>query len=287
MKRGKGTPFRVLSMVKVPRDILWQKMEKDLQECCENSGVVGYHLLDLVSGLRTGFQDDILFPTASTIKIAILLAVADKVYRGHLSWDERHSTTNLPKVGGSGILSHLRYAVDLALWDICALMISLSDNDATNLCIELTGFDYVNGLMDSLGLPNTRLRRKMMDAEAVKRGDENTSTPRELVTLIEKIYKRDGIAEPVARDVLTLLELPKSGPFTDALPHSVQRANKPGGLSHVSVDAGVVYLQDRPFCLSVMGSFLEPQDDEPVKRVIQKAYKYMDLIARCTEYGRA
>jgi len=194
-----------IGMAAQPKQILWRKMESDLRDCCNTDGVIGYSFLDLVTGQRSGYQDDVVFPTASTIKIAILLAIANKVHDGEISWEQRVNTENQPKVGGSGILTLLRYPVEMSLWDMCGLMIALSDNDATNICVDLAGMDYVNSLMDSLGLSSTRLRRKMMDTEAVKRGDENVSTPRELVNLMERIYRRDGVREQVAKDVLTLL----------------------------------------------------------------------------------
>ena len=76
-------------------------------------------------------------------------------------------------------------------------MIALSDNDATNACIDLVGMDYINSLMLSFGLPNTKLMRKMMDREAVSKGAENVSTPKELMTLMCKIHNRDGISEQI------------------------------------------------------------------------------------------
>lgn len=286
------------SIVQTSRDIVWQNMEAKLQALCARaggspgeraSGVMGYSLLDLSSGKKAGFHDDILFPTASTIKIAVLLGLATRVQLGELSWEQRLTVAVEGKVGGSGVLSLLRHPVDLSLWDLASLMIALSDNHATNACIDLAGMSFVNDLLDGLGLSRTRLRRKMMDLEAVKRGDENVATPRELVSLLEKLYRSQGIPAAVASDVLTILELPKSGPFTQALPASVRRANKTGSLSRVRVDAGIIYLPGADFCLAVMGSFLQEgeQDTEPVAaEVVAAAYRHMALLADCNELGR-
>jgi len=284
--RQRGSALCRREMLKKPVSVLWDKMSLELEQACKKEGVVGYSLVDFATGKRLGFLDDVTFPTASTIKIAILLALAQKVHEGNLAWDQRVRIGDSSKVYGSGILSHLRYPLDMAVWDVATLMIALSDNDATNICIDFVGMEYTNRLLDSLGLPNTRLRRKMMDAQAVKRGDENVSTPRELTELLVKIHRGEGIPGEVARDVLEILELPKDGPFGKALPSKIRRVNKPGGLSHVSVDAGIVYIPERPFALAVMGSFLT-EGDKAVVDVIRTAYGYMDLIARCTEYGRA
>ena len=281
------------------RDIVWRNMESELQSVCQSAGgkpgeqapgVIGYSLLDLASGnKKIGFHDDILFPTASTIKITILLGLATKVHRNELAWEQRVPVGTEGKVGGSGILSVLRDPVEMSLWDLASLMIALSDNNATNLCIDIAGMAFVNSLLDGLGLHRTRLRRKMIDAEAVKRGDENVATPGELVALLEKIYKSEDIPAEVATDVLKILELPKGGAFARGLPPSVRRANKPGGLDRVQVDAGVIYLPGQDFCFAVMGSFLgagEPLPNDPVTDVVAAAYRYMVLLADCNELGR-
>lgn len=285
-------------MQETSRDIVWRNMENELRALCERaggtpgqtpSGVCGYSLLDLSSGRRAGFRQDILFVTASTIKIAVLLGLATKVHRGELSWEQRIAVGTEGKVGGSGVLSLMRHPVDVSLWDLAALMICVSDNHATNLCIDFAGMDAVNRLLDDLGLHRIRLRRKMMDAEAVKRGDENVATPGELVDLLEKLYRADGIPAPVASDVLTLMELPKSGPFARAIPASVRRANKTGSLDRVQVDAGIIYLPGLDFCLAVMGSFLPKSElsaEDAVTSIVACAYRHMALLADCNELGR-
>ncbi|MGE5580749.1 MAG: serine hydrolase [Bacillota bacterium] len=285
-------------MQETSREIVWRNMENELKALCERaggtpgetaSGVCGYALLDLSSGKRAGFRQDILFVTASTIKIAVLLGLATRVHRGELSWEQRIAVGTEGKVGGSGVLSLLRHQVEVSLWDLAALMICVSDNHATNLCIDFAGMDAVNQLLDGLGLHRVRLRRKMMDAAAVKRGDENVATPGELVDLLEKLHRADGIPAQVANDVLTLMELPKSGPFARALPASVRRANKTGSLDRVQVDAGIIYLPGLDFCLAVMGSFLPKSEsgaEDAVTSIVAAAYRHMALLADCNELGR-
>ncbi len=269
-------------------DMIWSKMARDLENTCEQTGVMGYSVRDLKTGRRAGFREDVLFPTASTIKIAILLGVAIRVHRGDLDWPQRVVVEDKDKVGGSGVLGHFSYEAELAVRDVAALMISVSDNTATNICIDLAAMDFVNEAMRSLGLEKTVLRRKMMDYEAARRGDENVSTPGELASLVSKIQERDGIAESVAEDVLSLLSLPKSGPFTLGLPEGVKRANKPGGLGNLSVDAGIIYPRpDRPFALAVCGSFLPGRPEEATAEVVRKAFAYMKVLAECTELGRS
>lgn len=269
-------------------DLIWTKMATELEEVCRKTGVMGYSIRDLKTGRKAGFREDVLFPTASTIKIPILLGVAIRVHRGDLDWSQRVVVEDKDKVGGSGVLGHFTYKADIAIRDVAGLMISLSDNTATNICIDLATMDFVNETMKSLGLENTMLRRKMMDIEAARRGDENVSTPGELAALAAKIQERDGIADGVAEDVLSILCLRKTGPFTLGLPADVKRANKPGGLGNLSVDAGIIYpCSKRPFALAVCGSFLPGDPEEATAEVVRKAFGYMKILAGCTELGRS
>src|SRR2546430_2341963 len=75
----------------------------------------------------------------------------------------------------------------MTLGDVATFMIVLSDNGATNILIDRVGMDNINAEIARLGLAQTHLRRRMIDIEAARRGDENVSTPRELMALLEKV----------------------------------------------------------------------------------------------------
>ena len=270
------------------KGLLWEKMRKDLDTLCEQAkGVLGYSVLDLDSGDSASFNEDVLMPTASTIKIAILFGLALRVHAGELEWETRVPLNSDEKVGGSGILGHLKHDVSLSVWDHASLMISLSDNTATNICIRLAGMEFINKSLDELGLKKTRIKRIMMDVEAAQAGRENVSTAAELLELVRRIEQRDGISEGVAKDVLSLLELPKGGAFQEGLPEGVRRANKPGGLGNLSVDAGIIYLSKKRFALTTMGSFLEGKPSKWTADIVKTAYSYMALLNKCTDLGRS
>src|SRR5205807_3716591 len=73
--------------------------------------------------------------------------------------------------------------------DLAQFMVAVSDNAATNILYDRVGKDNVNAMLRSLGLSKTMLRRKMIDIAAARRGDENIATPREMVMLLDAIYK--------------------------------------------------------------------------------------------------
>ena len=130
--------------------------------------------------------------------------------------------------------------------DLATMMVAVSDNSATNVLIDRVGMDSVNALLDTLGLHETRLRRKMMDVKAAVEGRENISTPQEMMLLLEKIYKSEVLDKENATAFFKILSTHKNGFLTRDLPDNIQIANKPGELEAVRNDSGIVFLQNDP-----------------------------------------
>src|SRR6266404_7830544 len=162
--------------------LLFQKLDATIQSESRNlDGVLGVYVLDLTNGNTISLNADETFPTASTIKIAILAELFRQAQQGKLNLSDSHTLQSSDLVGGSGIAGALTPGVTkLTLRDVAALMISVSDNSMTNVIIDRIGMENVNALLDSLGLTHTRIRRKMMDIKAASDGRENVSTPREI-----------------------------------------------------------------------------------------------------------
>jgi beta-lactamase class A len=234
---------------------LWQRLERELSRRVEAfPGVAGVYVKDLVAGTGVGVRAEDLFPTASTIKIHVLTRLFQRAERGEISLTERVRLTPQMLVPGSGVLTYLEGDPDLSRLDIAILMITTSDNTATNLCIDWAGIDDTNRLLRDLGLTRTMLRRKMQDHEASARGDENVATPAECVAMLEHLHA--GRPTPwVAERVISILKKWKQGPLNRALPATIAVANKPGGMERVRCDAGVVYLPRRPYAIAVMTKF--------------------------------
>lgn len=250
-------------------------------------GVVGYAVLDLTNGDRFGQLQDEQFPTASTIKLAILYELFKQADDGRLRLDEPRTLDRSHVVGGSGILKELA-APSMPLRDYAMLMILVSDNTATNVLIDVVGMENVNARMAALGLPDTLLRRRMIDLEAARRGDENVSTPGELVRLLEILYRGEGLTKQSHQAMLDILKKAKSSPLRRAIPQNVAVANKPGGLEAVVVDAGIVYVERRPYIFAMMGTYLAEQSEgnAVVERAARRVFEYFNRLARSSEYGR-
>src|SRR5688572_16723926 len=99
-------------------------------------GTAGVVVKDLATGQSITFNEAEPFPAASIIKLSILWAFFEQVEAGRLSATERVSLTTDAQVGGSGVLYTLAAGLNLTLQDLATLMITVSDNTATNILID-------------------------------------------------------------------------------------------------------------------------------------------------------
>ena len=163
-------------------------------------------------------------------------------------------------------------------------MIEVSDNASTNALIELVGIANVNAWLDSVQLKQTRLRRKMIDIAAATRNEENVSTPLEMATLAAKLYRGEVIDKTASAEMIEILSRVK-GDIRSSIPESVRVAAKPGELTGVRCETGIVYLDKRPFAISVAGAFLGDKAN-PVPEAVKIIFHHFELLAKSNRYGR-
>lgn len=268
---------------------IWQRLRAELDTLATTfAGVTGIAVQHLPSGAMCSVHGDELFPTASTIKIPVLVQLLARAERGEVDLQQPVHIDPADHVQGSGVLAALEGDVSLSLYNLAVLMIVLSDNTATNLCIDVAGLDATNELLDQLGLRTTRLRRKMMDHLAAVREQENISTPLDLVALLTMLYA--GRPTPfVAEGALKVLLKPKHGFLNRALPEDTTIANKPGYVPGARCDAGIVYLPRDPYAVAVMTKFAWDDADEHERYLLQalrRIHRIMAAIDRSNQYGR-
>ncbi len=270
--------------------ILWQKLATTINEVDRNlDGVLAVAILDLSTGQKYLLHADEVMPTASSIKIAILAELYRQAQQGKLKLTDFYTLQSSDLVGGSGISSVLTPGMTrLTLRDVAGLMISVSDNSATNVIIDRVGMENVNALLDSLGLTHTRLRRKMMDLKAAGEGRENIATPREMMLLLESLYRSRVLNKQMTEDFFNLLSVHKESYIPRELPEDLKIANKPGELEGVRNDSGIVFTGKRPYVISVMTTYLRRERDggEAIIKISNAAYQMFDRLSRASEYGR-
>jgi len=255
--------------------------ERRVQEIAARvDGVVGYAIVDLTTGDRIGHLERETFPTASAIKLAIVYELFKQAEEQRIDLDEKTTLERRQAVGGTGVLVEMGTPT-LSIRDYAVLMVTLSDNTATNVLIDRLGMDRIAARMQGLGLGGTRLRRHMMDTAAARRGDENVSTPDELVRLLKAM--NDGMPKAIE-----LLKKPKENRLRKGLPEGVASADKSGELEGVRVDAGIVFAKNRPYALCVMTTFLkdEAEGERAIVDISRAAYEYFSRLGAGGALGR-
>jgi beta-lactamase class A len=258
----------------------------------ETYGVIGIHAYDSCNPCdEFAVNADEVFPTASIIKIPILLEFYKQAEAGVLNASEVHSICNSVKVGGSGVLQFLSDKTQLTLDDWAKLMINLSDNTATNYLIDIVGMDNVNNLLEQLGFKNTKLLRKMQAKDIDPEVQENLTTPREFSQLMKKIMNHEGLSAHVCEKTIEILKLYKDGIIRDALSDDYTVADKRGWMDAVQCDSGIVYA-DKPYIVTVMAKHIPEWDRkgaetrDALEQAVAEIHDYYKNVATCTIYGR-
>ncbi len=193
---------------------------------------------------------------ASLIKIPILLATFKQVEHGRLKLSDRFTINVESRVGGAGVIAQLDSETDFTLWDLLTLMITVSDNTATNKVIDILGMDAVNEFCAKYGLSRTKLERKMMDFKAAAVGFENRTSARDMVACLKLLLnsRSDIFTEESRQQMLVILQ---GQQLLDKLPFymnldSVKVANKTGELPGVEHDCGIVTLGEKKLMVAVL-----------------------------------
>lgn len=190
-------------------------------------------------------------PSASIIKIPILMEFFRQIDAGTLHLDQIYALEAKDKVGGSGELQFHEDNSTHTLEFLAREMIRISDNTATNVLIGLVGMKNVNLLMEEFGLKTTRLNRYMMDFEAIEEGKQNFTSPAEINKMLSMILSGVELSTSSRQSMLNmLLACADKSTIPNLLPEGTRVAHKSGTLSYVRGDAGII-LSQKPIILSI------------------------------------
>jgi len=220
-------------------------------------GTVRLYARNLDTGESYGIGENEKVRTASTIKLPIMAAVFRAVAAGRAKWDETLTLREQDKVTGSGVLREFSSGLKLPLRDVVHMMIVVSDNTAANMVIERITADAVNAEMDRYGLTATRCMRKILgDGQPLKdpsgfsaagklpenqRFGLGSTTPKEMVTLLEKLERGEVVSPAASREMIAIL---KRQQFKEGIGRHLEDnwvASKSGALDALRSDVGLVY----------------------------------------------
>ncbi len=232
------------------------------------------------SRVSFAYRADERVPSASVIKLPIMLEAMERVKAGTMDLSEIHILTDSEKVGGSGVLKTYSHRSRISYRELLRLMLIYSDNTATNIFINELGLDAINVRMRDVGLTKSRLSRVMMDTLAAQQGRENYVTAGEMNTLLAKIYRYDVATPALCEDMLSILkENDDALTIPRLLPKGTVVAHKTGTLAYVRGDAGIVYAT-QPFVVSVFvegvptASAARPDAEQIIGEIALICYQY-------------
>jgi len=218
-------------------------------ELTQFKGKVRLFAKNLDTGAVYELGGDDRVQTASTIKIAIMVEAFARVSEGKAKWTDELVLTKEKKVGGSGILQEFADGLRLTFRDGVSMMMIMSDNTATNLVIDVLTSDAINARMESLGLKETRLMRRVFGGgesaegkkEENKRFGLGRTTPREMVTLLEKLERGEIISPAASKEMLDLMKREQGTNGIWREQWRLPRATKSGALDALRSNVGILY----------------------------------------------
>jgi beta-lactamase class A len=219
-------------------------------EAAKFEGTVSLYARNLDTGAVYSFNGEERVRTASTIKVAVMIEAFARVAEGRAKWTDELVLTKEKKVSGSGILPEFADGLHLTLRDAVTLMMSMSDNTATNLVIDaLGGADTVNARMQSLGFSDTRLMRKVGGGGESEEGkkEENKrfglgrTSPREMVAILERLERGEIVSPAASKEMIELMkrEQTKDGIWRELW--KTPTATKSGALDALRSNVGIIY----------------------------------------------
>ena len=231
------------------------KLEGMLREAITGfNGEVGIYIKELRTGRIVAINADTIFPTASIVKVPILVGVIDKIERGELRYDSLHEYKDSLLYEGEDILGSFKDGEKIYLEKIIMLMLTMSDNTASLWLQKLAGTGTrINGIIDSLGLQYTRVNSRTPGREANRNlYGWGQTTPREIATLFEMIYRQKIFSPASCENMLRFL----GRNFWDEnaisqIPPYIQVFSKNGAVNQVRSEVLLVNAPRNPYIFCI------------------------------------
>ncbi len=180
-------------------------VEQVIADAEATGGTVGV-AIRATSGWTFAHNGDRRFRAASTVKIPIMIAIFRQVEAGERRLDDPFTMSASDFSAGSGVLHEMHEGLQVRVADLLYLMMSISDNTATNVLIDMAGMDNVNALMRELGMKQSTLGRKMQGHPAEGEQRENWAAPSEYAALIGQLLDRQVASAASCDAMVAILE---------------------------------------------------------------------------------
>ncbi len=223
-------------------------------------GRVGIAIEDLATGMTSGVNASADLPAASTIKIPVMVEVFRQMELGRFDFNTVVRLQARDRDWGWGDMADAATGTPRTVKQLLWLMITRSDNTATNMLIRKVGRAHINATMTGLGLRATHLGDYLRSETETIRYGLRTS-PRDMVSLLDNIARDRLVDEWSSREMLAILTgQTHNGLLPEPLPKNVRIAHKTGSLHDTLNDVGIVYQDGEPYVIAVMTTQLPDLD---------------------------
>lgn len=236
------------------------KLDADIKaEVASFKGRVSLFAKNLDTGESYSLNPDERVRTASTIKIAVMVEAFARVAEGKAKWSDELVLTKAGRYSGSGVLQEIADGAHLTLRDCVNLMMLVSDNTATNLVLDVLTTDAVNARMDSLGLKQIRILRRVGSGGESKEGKDpdnkrfglGVATPREMVMLLEKLDRGEVINAAVSKEMIDLMKREQVRYAIGRTLWRLPMATKYGALDKLRSAIGIIYTKKGRIAMAI------------------------------------
>lgn len=219
-------------------------------------------------------------PSASIIKLFIMVHAYKEVSLKAVDLNIKLVMQQEDNVGGTGILGSKQVGTAISIRELINLMITESDNTATNMLIKYLGIEKINQTIEGMNFTDTILQRKMMDFSSAKQGKENYTSVSDLITVLYKIANGQCLGQPYDQEMLSILQRQKQrNMIPRGVPDTYIVANKCGNLPGVVNDAAIIYSDSGGYILCVLSENVAQANGEKNIVSISKAvFEYYETI---------
>jgi|SRR5690625_3008210 len=222
-----------------------------------------------------GIKEEEVYSSASTIKVPILIEALRQAEQGIINLDEKVTVSDSDITSGGGIIRHMSDDQILSLRDLLYLMITQSDNTATNMIIERVGMGSVNKASAEMGADDTKLQRYMMESVTP---NDNLTSAKDMATIMEAVNEGDILSSESEEEFLRMMAEGILSHYRDDDHSGVSHYSKGGSLGSTNVrhNIGMFTYEDDEVYVSVMSQNASLKSSRIVKAEIGE--RVMDYL---------
>lgn len=253
---------------------MWEEISYELGRM---PGKVGFFYRNLVTEEVFGFNEAESFRAASIIKLPLLAGMLFKREYCRADFNTKIHIRQTDMVPGCGAVQHLSGEPELDILSLAKLMITISDNTATNVLVKHFGIEEMKHIFDRLGMKKTRINRLLYDYESESKGIQNWFVPEEMGELLEKVYRRELVSTEASEFLEeVLLQQQINHKIPSKLQDNLKVAHKTGEEEGTTHDVGIVFAKE-PFVVCFASNHTDvPRFEAFIRDTAYKLYCYSE-----------